>query len=182
MAPTDRSQSVQHIGVRHDNSRLEMTTLPSVGHQRKRLNVNPGELDACGEQQRWTEGNGGRDEGGDKGHGESPMQKRASRTETSIRVSAGDGAPHPAQHDHMREESRGKPKTQRAGRPAKGAADTVNCVESNQRTAPDGKTRREPPEMPWWYRTLVHGRDPNIATSAGRARTRPIAMIPVTSV
>ena len=74
-----------------------------------------------------------------------PMQKRAGRTETGIRAGAGDVAPHPAQHDQMREESHGKPQPQRAGRPGKRAADTVDRVESNQRAAPDGEARREPP-------------------------------------
>jgi hypothetical protein len=83
----------------------------------------------------------------------------------------------------MREEYHGKPQPQRAGRPGKSAADSVESVESNQRTAPDGEARREPPQVPWWYRTLTtHGRAPSIVTSAGRARTRPIAMTPVTNV
>ena len=147
------------------------------------MRVDPGELDACGKQQRWTEGNGSRDDGGDKCPDDGPMQKRAGRTETGIEASAGDVAPHPAQHDQVREESGGKPETQQASRPAKRAADTVDCIESNQCTAPDGETRREPPQVPWWYRTLTtHGRAPSIVTSAGRARTRPIAMTPVTNV
>ena len=109
------------------------------------MKVNPCGLDACGEQQRWTEGNGGRDEGGDKCPDDGPMQKRTGRSETGVGASAGDVAPHPAQHDQVREESGGKPKTQRPGRPGKSAADSVESVESNQRTAPDGETRREPP-------------------------------------
>ena len=139
-------------------------------------------LDACCEQQRWTERNSGRDEGGDKCPDDGPMQKRAGRAEIGIRASAGDVAPHPAQHDQVCEESGGKPKTQRAGRPGKRAADTVDCVKSNQCTAPNGETRCEPPEVPWWYRTLAHGRPPSTVTSAGSARTRPIAMTPVTNV
>ena len=147
------------------------------------MKVNPCGLDACGEQQRWTEGNGGRDEGGDKRSDDGPMQKRAGRSENGVRASTGDVAPHPAQHDQVREESGGKPKTQRASRPAKRAADTVDCIEGNQCTAPNGETRCEPPEVPWWYRTLTaHGRAPRIVTSAGRARTRAIAMTPVTNV
>ena len=147
------------------------------------MKVNPCGLDACSRQQAARADPGGRDEGGDKCPDDGPMQKRAGRAEIGIMAGAGDVAPHPAQHDQVREESGGKPKTQRASRPAKRAADTVDCIEGNQCTAPNGETRCEPPEVPWWYRTLTaHGRAPRIVTSAGRARTRPIAMIPVTSV
>ena len=45
-------------------------------------------------------------------------------SENGVRASTGDVAPHPAQHDQVREESGGKPKTQRASRPAKRAADS----------------------------------------------------------
>ena len=68
------------------------------------LKVNPRELDACGEEQRWTEGYSGRDEGSYKGPCDGPMQKRASRTEIGVSASSGDVAPHPADHDEMGEE------------------------------------------------------------------------------
>jgi hypothetical protein len=109
------------------------------------LKVNLGKLDACGEEQRWTEGNSGRDEGSYKGPCDGPMQKRASWTEIGVSASSGDVAPHPADYDQMGEEYHGEPQPQRAGRPGKSAADGVESVESDQRTAPDGEARREPP-------------------------------------
>ena len=102
-------------------------------------------LDACREQQRWTEGNSGRDEGSYKGPCDGPMQKRASWTEIGVSASSGDVAPHPADYDQMGEEYHGEPQPQRAGRPGKSAADGVESVEGNQRTAPDGEACREPP-------------------------------------
>jgi hypothetical protein len=142
---TDRDLFLGHdVQARYNSEAMNAkSSQPRLGGSD--LKVDPGGLDACGKQQRWTEGNGGRDEGGDKCPDEGPMQKRAGRTETGIGASAGDVAPHPAQHDLVREESGGKPKTQRASRPAKRAADTVDCVESNQCTAPNGEARREPP-------------------------------------
>ena len=46
-------------------------------------------LDARGQQQRWTEGNGGCDEGGDERPGDGPTQERAGRTEAGISASTG---------------------------------------------------------------------------------------------
>ena len=71
------------------------------------------------------------------------MQERAGRAENGVRARPGDVAPHPAHHDQMREEYHGKPQTQRAGRPSKSAADSVESIESNQRTAPNGEARRD---------------------------------------
>jgi hypothetical protein len=73
------------------------------------LKVNPGELDACGEEQRWTEGNSGRDEGSYKGPCDGPIQKRASWAEIGVSASLGDVAPHPADYDQMGEEYHGEP-------------------------------------------------------------------------
>jgi hypothetical protein len=73
------------------------------------------------------------------------MQERTGRAEIWVRASPGDVAPHPAHHNQMREEYRGKPQPQRTGRPGKSAADSVESVEGNQRTTPDGEARREPP-------------------------------------
>ena len=109
------------------------------------MKANPGRLDACGEQQRWTERNDGRDEGGDKYPDDHPMQKRACRPENRDGASSDDGEPHPAHYDQMREEHPGKPQPQRAGRPSERTADSVESVESNQRTTPDGEARGEPP-------------------------------------
>ena len=109
------------------------------------LRANPGELDACGEEQRWTEGNSCRDESSYKGPFDGPMQKRSSWAEIGVSGSSIDVAPHPADHDQMGEEYHGEPQPQRAGRPDKSAADGVESVEGNQRTAPDGEACREPP-------------------------------------
>ena len=84
------------------------------------------------EQKRRAEGEGGGDEGGDERPGDCPMQERAGRAENGVRATPGDVAPHPAHQDQMREEYHGKPQPQRAGRPGKSAADSVESVESNQ--------------------------------------------------
>ena len=73
------------------------------------------------------------------------MQERTGWAENGVRAGTGDVAPYPAHHDEVREEYHGKPQPQRTGRPGKSAADSVESVESNQRTTPDGETRREPP-------------------------------------
>ena len=73
------------------------------------------------------------------------MQERTGWAEIGVSASSGDVAPHPADHDQMGEEYHGKPQPQRTGRPGKSAADGVESVESDQRTAPDGEARREPP-------------------------------------
>ena len=77
--------------------------------------VDPGKLDACGEEQRWTEGNSGRDEGSYKGPCDGPMQERTGWAEIGVSANSGDVAPHPADHDQMGEEYRGEPQPQRAG-------------------------------------------------------------------
>src|SRR3982074_3202327 len=86
-----------------------------------------------------------RGEGGGERPGDCPMQERAGRAENGVRATPGDVAPHPAHQDQMREEYHGKPQPQPTDRPGKSAADCVESVESNQRTTPDGETRREPP-------------------------------------
>ncbi len=73
------------------------------------------------------------------------MQKPAGRAENGVGAGSGDVAPHPTDHDQMGEEDRGEPQPQRAGRPGNISAEGVESVESDQRTAPDGEARREPP-------------------------------------
>jgi hypothetical protein len=73
------------------------------------------------------------------------MQEPTGRAEIGVNASSGDVAPYPAHRDEVREEYHGKPQPQRTGRPGKSAADSVESVESNQRTTPDGETRPEPP-------------------------------------
>ena len=153
------------------------------------------------EQKRRAEGEDGGDEGRDERPDDRLVQERAGRAENGVRAGPGDVAPHPAHHDQMREEYHGKAQPQRAGRPGKSAADSVESVESNQRTAPDGAnrrtqhrgrvratarcTRREARHATigaLWTGRSPHGRAPSIVTSAGSARTRPSAMAPVTTV
>ena len=73
------------------------------------LKVHPDELDACGEQQRWTEGNSCRDERSYEGPFDGPMQKRSSWVEIGVSAGSGDVAPHPADQDQMGEEYHGEP-------------------------------------------------------------------------
>ena len=100
---------------------------------------------AYGEQKRRAEGKDGGDEGGDQGPDDHRVQECAGRTEARVRAGGRKLAPHPADHDQMREEHHCKAQAQRAGRPGKSTTDGVDSVENNERAAPDGEARREPP-------------------------------------
>jgi len=134
------------------------------------------------EQKRRAEGKDSGDEGRDDCPDNHRVQKCAGLAKTRVRIGGRKIAPHPADHDQMREEHHRKAQPQRAGRPGKSATNGVDRVENNDRDAPNAEARHEPPEAPEWNGKRAHGRAPSIVTSAGNARTRPSAMAPVITV
>lgn len=95
------------------------------------------------------------------------MQERSGRAKSGVRAGRGEAAPHPADHDQMRDKRGGKAQAQQAGWPREGAADGGKSLEDNERAAPDAEACGEPPQ--------TTGRDS--ARGHGRARVHSIAMI-----